>query len=231
MYVSPRDFATTNRSSHAWKHAGLVGPSPALKLSAAPSPGTAVDPSSLPVAGAIVTLVNNDTGVRTTDQTGTNGTFIFTAVLPGRYSITVEMKGFKKAEKIGLNLTAAECLAAGDFTLHVGDVAESVTVDASGTPVQVSSSDRAGLLTRTQIDTLMARGRDFLSLLRVMPGVVPSNDSDAIGSRTAYPNAQGMRISYPSIQIDGVSNNDLGSSQTTPTPINMDAVGGQGADE
>jgi hypothetical protein len=71
----------------------------------------------------------------------------------------------------------------------------------------------------------MARGRDFLSLLRVMPGVVPSTDSDAIGTRTAYPNAQGMRISYPTVAIDGVSNNDLGSSQTTPTPINMDAVG------
>jgi hypothetical protein len=73
--------------------------------------------------------------------------------------------------------------------------------------------------------SLMARGRDFLALLRVMPGVVPSTDSDSIGTRTAYPNVQGMRISYPSITIDGVTNNDLGSSQTTPTPINMDAVG------
>src|SRR5262249_1421694 len=75
------------------------------------------------------------------------------------------------------------------------------------------------------MSALMARGRDFLSLLLVMPGVVPSGDSDAIGTRTAYPNAQGMRISYPSITIDGITNNDLGSSQTTPTPINMDAVG------
>src|ERR1044072_932240 len=108
--------------------------------------------------------------------------------------------------------------------MQVGKVTESVTVDAAGTPVQVASSDRSGQLTRAQLDTLMARGRDFLSLLRVMPGVVPSGDSDAIATRTAYPNAQGMRISYPSIQIDGVSNNDLGSSQTTPTPINMDDV-------
>src|ERR1041385_6335432 len=33
-----------------------------------------------------------------------------------------------------------------------------------------------------------------------------------------------MRISYPSVTIDGVTNNDLGSSQTTPTPVNMDAI-------
>jgi hypothetical protein len=187
--------------------------------------GIVTDPSSLAVSGAAVRLTNSDTGAKATVVTGANGEFTFTALLPGRYSIVVEMKGFKKAEKTDLNLTAAERLPAGEFVLQVGDVTEFVTVDAAGAPVQVASSDRAGLLTRTQIDTLMARGRDFLSLVRVMPGVVPSGDSDAIGTRTAYPNAQGMRISYPSIQIDGVSNNDLGSSQTTPTPINMDAVG------
>jgi hypothetical protein len=187
--------------------------------------GTAVDPSSLPVAGATVTLTNSDTGVKATDKTGANGEFTFTAVLPGRYSIAVEMKGFKKVEKTDLNLAPAERLSAGNFALQVGEVSESVTVDASGTPVQTSTEDRSGLLTTKQIDTLMARGRDFLSLLRVLPGVVPSSDSDAIGTRAAYPNAQGMRISYPSVAIDGISNNDLGSSQTTPTPINMDAVG------
>src|SRR5215472_10156423 len=187
--------------------------------------GTAVDQSSLPIAGATITLTNSDTGVRVAEKTGVNGDFSFTAVLPGRYAITVEMKGFKKVEKTDLHLTAAERLSAGEFTLQVGEVTESVTVDASGTPVQVASGDRAGLLTSNQIDTLMARGRDFLSLLRVMPGVVPSSDSDAIGTRTAYPNAQGMRISYPTVAIDGISNNDLGSSQTTPTPINMDSVG------
>jgi len=47
--------------------------------------GTAIDPSSLPVAGAGVTLTNSDTGVRLAEKTGANGEFIFTAVLPGRY--------------------------------------------------------------------------------------------------------------------------------------------------
>jgi len=187
--------------------------------------GTVADPSGLAVPNATVTLTNSNTGVKVVQTTGANGEFTFTAVLPGRYSVTAEMTGFKKVEKTDLNLSAAERLSAGTFALEVGEITQSVSVDASGTPVQVASEDRSGLLTSAQIDTLMARGRDFLSLLRVMPGVVPSTDSDAIGSRTAYPNAQGMRISYPSVQIDGITNNDLGSSQTTPTPINMDAVG------
>ena len=187
--------------------------------------GIAIDPSSLPIAGATVTLTSSDTGVKTVQKTGSSGDFTFAAVLPGKYAVMVEMTGFKKVEKTDLNVTAAERLSAGEFKLPVGDIADAVTVDASGTPVQTTTEDRSAVLTSAQLSELMARGRDFLSLLRVMPGVVPSSDSDAIGTRTAYPNAQGMRISYPTVAIDGVSNNDLGSSQTTPTPINMDAVG------
>jgi hypothetical protein len=187
--------------------------------------GTVVDPSSLPIAGATVTLRSQDTGQQVTLTTAETGNFVFPAVLPGRYTVTAEMKGFKKVEKQNLNITAAQRLSVGEVMLPVGELTESVTVDAAGTPVETASGERTGLLTPNQMSTLMARGRDFLSLLRVAPGVVPSGDSDAIGTRTAYPNVQGMRISYPSITIDGVTNNDLGSSQTTPTPINMDAVG------
>src|SRR5262245_23038362 len=74
--------------------------------------GIALDPSSLPVAGATVTLTNRDTGVATMEQTRSNGEFTFAAVLPGRYAVAVEMKGFKRAEKIDLNLSAAERLSA-----------------------------------------------------------------------------------------------------------------------
>jgi hypothetical protein len=189
--------------------------------------GTVVDPSSLAVVNATVTLRSEDTRVERTQTTGVTGDFVFTAVLPGRYTLIARMTGFKTVEKQNLNITAAERLSAGQLTLPLGETTESVTVDAAGTPVQVNSDERSGLLTTDQMSTLMARGRDFLSLLRVLPGVVPSasGDVDAIGTRAAYPNAQGMRISYPSVTIDGVTNNDLGSSQTTPTPVNMDAVG------
>src|SRR5262245_26020349 len=67
--------------------------------------GTVSDPSASAVAGATVTLTNSDTGVKVAETTGANGEFLFAAVLPGRYSIAVEMKGFKKTEKTNLNLT------------------------------------------------------------------------------------------------------------------------------
>src|SRR6266478_4572740 len=134
--------------------------------------GTVVDPGSLPVAGATVTLRNEDTGAQQSQTTGATGGFVFPAVLRGRYTLIAEMKGFKRVEKQNLNITAAERLPAGELMMPVGEVTESVNVEAAGTPVQVNSAERSGLLTPAQMNALMARGRDFLSLLRVMPGVV-----------------------------------------------------------
>jgi hypothetical protein len=186
--------------------------------------GTIVDPSSLPVAGATVTLRNQNTGQQTAQTAGASGGFVFAAVLPGTYTITVEMKGFKKVEKTDVNITAAERLAAGEFVLQIGSIAEAVTVSAEGTPVQTMSQDRSAVVTEDQMSMLMSRGRDLLTLLRVLPGVNPTADPAAIG-RTGFPNIQGMRMTYSTVSIDGASVNDLGSMQAMGAPTNMDAIG------
>ncbi|MBV8902458.1 MAG: TonB-dependent receptor plug domain-containing protein, partial [Acidobacteriia bacterium] len=122
-------------------------------------------------------------------------------------------------------ITASERLPAGEIVLPIGDVTEHVTVEAAGTPVQTDSGERSGVLTPAQMATQMSRGRDFLYLLRVLPGVVPPNDSDVLGQRTALPNIQGMRSTYSNISMDGISTNDLGSMQVVAAPVNLDAIG------
>jgi len=185
--------------------------------------GSVADSSGLPVPGAVVTLSNEATGERRIQSSSAAGDFIFSAVLPGRYTISIEAKGFKRAEKQHLTITASERLAAGQFVLEVGNIAESVTVTAEGTPVQTSSPERSALLSNDQVSTLMCRGRDFFSLVRVLPGVVPPSEMESLG-RTPLTNIQGMRMSYPTVAIDGVSTNDLGSMQVMGAPMNLDAV-------
>src|SRR5438105_12554934 len=81
--------------------------------------GSVVDSSSLPVSDATVTLKNEQTNERRTTQSNADGTFTFAAVLPGRYTIAVELAGFKRLEKSNLNITASERLPAGQFALEV----------------------------------------------------------------------------------------------------------------
>jgi len=186
--------------------------------------GSVVDSSGLPVPNAVVTLTNEATGDRRTQNTTTTGDFVFSAVLPGRYTLSVEAQGFKRIEKQNLNVTAAERLAAGQMVLEVGSLTEAITVTAEGTAVQTASPERSAVLTSSQVGALMARGRDFFTLVKVLPGVVPPNEMESLG-RTPLTNIQGMRMSYPTVAIDGVSSNDLGSMQVMGAPMNLDAVG------
>jgi hypothetical protein len=134
--------------------------------------GQVVDASGLGIPGASVTLTHEETSDRRELKSSETGDFVFTAVQPGRYTITVQSPGMKRLQKTNVNLTASERLGVGQLALEVGAVTESVTVAAQGTPVQTSSQERSAVLTKTQIETLMTRSRDFIELLRVLPGVV-----------------------------------------------------------
>src|SRR4029077_4323732 len=81
----------------------------------------------------------------------------------------------------------------------------------------------SGLLDSKQITNLMARGRDVMSLLQLLPGVVDdSTGSDTLG-QFATPTMDGTRSYYNSLNIDGISGNTA-RGRTAEAPINMDAI-------
>jgi hypothetical protein len=186
--------------------------------------GRVVDSTGLGIPKALVALAHAETGERRELLSSETGDFVFTAIQPGRYSIAVQASGMKRLEKTDLNLTASERLSVGQLTMEVGAVSESVTVSAQGTPVQTSSQERSAVLTKTQIDTLMTRSRDFIALLRVLPGVVYGAENDVLGPSTG-PTINGLRNTYNTYSIDGLPMNDLGSTQVMYNPTNLEAVG------
>jgi hypothetical protein len=188
--------------------------------------GTIVDPSRQVVPGATVTLVNDNTGARRSMSSGETGAFVFTAVQPGVYTIHVELNGFSPVERQGIRLPASEQLALGAIALAVGGVSETITTTAEGSFVQTSSSDRSALLTDKQLEMVAVRGRDVMSLLRVLPGVSYQGDSEAPGGSfgTTTPNISGNRNSWNTVTVDGMVGNDLGSPQIFASTINFDAI-------
>ncbi len=55
--------------------------------------GSVTDSTQAVIAGATVTLTNTQTGVSSTRQTNENGRYLFDLVLPGNYSVTVQLQG------------------------------------------------------------------------------------------------------------------------------------------
>ena len=78
---------------------------------------------------AAVTLINTETGVRSTQTTNGSGTYLFDLVLPGTYTVTVELPGFRTfVQKNVLVQTRGDVTV--DARLEIGNTNETVTVEA-----------------------------------------------------------------------------------------------------
>jgi hypothetical protein len=189
--------------------------------------GTVADSSGNIVPGASVKLISERTGEERTSTTNESGDFVFPALQPGSYTVAVEVAGFKPLKKTGNALSAAERLSVGTLTLTIGAVSESVTIEAQAVTVQTNSTEHSALIGSRQIEQVSIRGRDVVSMLRILPGVAQQTDTEFLGGSfgTQSPNIQGTRSNWNTLQVDGVTGNDLGSPGTFSSPINMDAIG------
>jgi len=105
--------------------------------------GVVVDQSGAAIAGATVTLVEQD-AVRATTMTATNGEFSLGPVAAGRYVIVVEQALFEAA-RITLEVAAGSAVPAQRFTLKVPTQREQVSVIApANRPLLLDATTETG---------------------------------------------------------------------------------------
>ncbi|MEK7403619.1 MAG: carboxypeptidase-like regulatory domain-containing protein [Acidobacteriota bacterium] len=185
--------------------------------------GSVKDPSNLAVANAEVTLTHAGTAAERRAATNERGDFVFSSLQPGEYNITVKLAGFKTAEQRSVTLTASQVLPVGDIVLEVGAVTESVTVSAQAAVVQTASSERAGVVTSSQVDGLLIRGRNVMSLLQLLPGVVDLQVTEQI-SRNWNLRVLGNRANTSNLTLDGMALTAIGNQQSTMLTVSQDAI-------
>src|SRR5262245_7470690 len=192
--------------------------------------GTVKDEAGAPIPEAAVTINNPSTNLSRTITTNTQGVFIAPQLPPGKYTVTVEKKGFKKLEKTEISLNAIDLTNAGDFVLGVGDVTETVTVtaDSGRLEVQSETGERSGLVTGTQLKELALNGRSYHDFFKTLPGVITGNISSgqtasSTGSLGAF-NVNGTRGNQKELTVDGSSNIDTGNNVDTHAALNPDAI-------
>ncbi len=187
--------------------------------------GSVVDSTDSAVVGARLTLTQVATGLQRQAETDAQGNFVFSNLDPGEYTLSAEAAGFKRLERRNLVLSAAERLGLGKLVLELGSLVETVTVTAQGALVQTASSERAGLISSDQIQNLLTRSRNVMSLLSLLPGVVDTADGavDAL-TRTFNIYVQGNRRNANSISMDGMVLNSWGLGWAYDVAISQDAV-------
>jgi hypothetical protein len=162
--------------------------------------GTVVDASGAVIPAADVTVKNNATAAEFTTITADNGTFSVPALLPGTYTVTVTLMGFKTAVANNVVLNAG-VPASVRITLEVGGLEETVVVSAGSEVIQTQTAAVATTLDTTQIARLPVGSRSVLDFVVNLPGVNTPG-----GSRNSTIN--GLPQSTINITIDGMSAQD-----------------------
>lgn len=188
--------------------------------------GSVLDETGAAVSGAKVFLNSPGTAERREAQSNESGDFIFNAVRPSTYTLRIEHPGFKILEQTDLVLTATQRLSVGNLQLSVGAVSDRITVQSEGAAVQTASSESSAELSGKQLNLLMTRGRDVISLLRVLPGVSTAGDSNSLGGTfgTFTPNISGMRTNMNTVSADGQAGADADLVSAFNGMTSLDAI-------
>jgi len=149
--------------------------------------GTVTDPSIATLRGARVTLTNVGTDERRQTLTDGEGTYQFLELVPGNYRVDVEMAGFKRATSEQIQVTVASAVRA-DITLQVGDVNQSVEVQATAPLLQTENSNLSQVVNGRSVEDLPVNGRNILNLVAIVPGVVPqgSTEGNALTGKNVF---------------------------------------------
>ncbi len=187
--------------------------------------GTVVDEKAAPVAGALITLRNQETNTSRSVRTSDRGIYAAPLLPLGRYEITVKAIGFAQAGRRDLVLRVGQSLDIPFVLTRQAVALAAVTVsDRAAAPVNASRSEAATTLSEEVVKGIPNNGRNFLALTLLTPNVGTSQGPDGDVITIA-----GQRGTYNNVSVDGADFNNpfFGEQRGGQRPaftFNLDAV-------
>jgi hypothetical protein len=188
--------------------------------------GTVVDPASAVIANAPVVLTDTETGSIRSARTDGSGIFRFANVSPGTYKIAIAAPGFKTMDEANVVVSANETRDVGTMALRLGNVADSISVIAEATPLQLASSEKSQEIDGNQLKNVTLKGRDLFGYMKLVPGIIDTTASRDVTTPNAIAGIQmnGNETSKINFTVDGITDMDTGSNNTLHYEPNLDAI-------
>ena len=179
--------------------------------------GTVTDPTGAVVPGAKITLTDTTTNhVMTTTSSG-SGTYVFNALPPDKFNLTVTASGFQAKTLNGVQIKPEQANGL-DVTLDLGEATQTVTVNGAQAPLlNTETGTLSGTVTSNQIQHLPSFNRDVFQLAQLTPGVFGDGAQTSGGGSANLPGNQGP---------GGPSGGSAGIFQTENGP-QIQSAGGQ----
>ena len=185
--------------------------------------GTVADPSGAVIPGAIISIVNTQTGAARDAVADSQGRYTMQQLTPGTYTLTAKASGFADVaiEKVELLVNQPRTQA---ITFEkVG--ATRTTIEVAATSAQVNTTDASlgNAIGGTAIVELPMFARNVVNLLQFQPGVT-STGGGTTDERDGAVN--GGRADQSNVTLDGVDVNDQNARAafTSVLRVTLDSV-------
>src|ERR1700733_14305883 len=183
---------------------GFVTPSWAQK-DAGTIVGLVRDASGAVVSGAKVTGADVDRGVQMTLSTNGDGEYVASPLHIGRYRVTVEKTGFKKAVSEVVELNVQDRVAI-NVALQIGEISEEMVVTGTAPLLETETSELGQVVDQKRVSNLPLNGRNFAQLALLSTGTAPSEPGARDEGGYGF-SANGARSLQNNFLLDGVDNN------------------------
>ncbi len=180
--------------------------------------GNVFDKSGSGVAGATVTVTDQDTGQARTVKSDDAGHYLVPLLPVGTYTVRVDSSGFQSAESKDLHLQVQQAREL-DFKLEPASVTTTVQVAGDAIAIETANPSLGQVITGQQVSQLPLNGRDFVQLATLTAGATAEtnpnsfftqgSDSEVAARGSFSLSVGGSRPNSTDWLLDGVDNNEL----------------------
>jgi len=167
--------------------------------------GLVRDATGAVIPDAKVTVTDADRGTALTLATNGAGEYVASPLRIGRYTVTVEKQGFKKAVAGPVQVNVQDRVAV-DIRLEVGMTAEVVMVTAERPQLETETSELGQVVDSRRINALPLNGRNYAQLALLGTGVAPAEPGSRVETTFGF-SANGARSLQNNFLLDGIDNN------------------------
>jgi hypothetical protein len=164
--------------------------------------GTVYDDKDVPIPGVTLTAVNVATNFTRVASSESSGFFRIALLPPGNYTVMVELSGFAKEVRKGIDLSVGKEIIL-DFHLKLSTAGEVLEITGEAPLIDATKSQLAQTVGEESIENLPLNGRDYTQLSLLAPGVKPVGTLVNYGQFTIG----GQRGDAVNYTIDGAENN------------------------
>ena len=193
--------------------------------------GTVTDPAGAALPNVKISITNLESGVVRSIQTNSAGQYAAPELNIGRYDIKAEAAGFKVAEQKNVTIQVGDRDRI-DFQMQVGEIQETVTVEANAVRVQTESGEQSNVITGQQISQIAVSGRSMYQLAALVPGASSQIGSGGMSAGEvntpvggdASVEFNGLRQNHNIYLLDGGEDDDRGGAGGMSIAPSSDAI-------